>query len=237
MRIKLIALVLAGICGGAAVPPLLHAKTVFDPTNYVMNAMEAGRTAVSEVSAATTAIQKVRQTIELIRASTSIDGLAKMAGLEEELGLYQELVAVNNQLSGAINLSKSMYQDLNAQFGASNFSREAFMQGRSAIDTYRAQAFVDKYESVNRSMAAMNARRAQILAKVEGNASITSATQGLGAQVDMLIAQNQQMISMLNMKAGDKAAAMSRDQISREAALKEYARKDKVLREAGNAFK
>ncbi|WP_194725909.1 hypothetical protein [Noviherbaspirillum malthae] len=237
MKSRLLVLAFAGSIACLTTPAILHAKTVFDPTNFVMNAMEAGRTAVSEVSAATTAIQKVRQTIELIRATTSIDGLARMAGLEEELGLYQELVAVDNQLAGAINLSKSMYQDLNAQFGASNFSREAFMQGRSAIDTYRAQAFIDKYESVNRSMAAMNARRSQILAKVEGNASITSATQGLGAQVDMLISQNQQMISMLNMKAGDKAAAMSRDQISREAALREYARKDKVLRDAGNAFK
>lgn len=237
MKITFIAFMVAATVCGAVLPTHVHAKKVFDPSNYVMNAMEAGRTAISEVSAATTAMQKIRQTIELIRATTSIDGLAKMAGLEEELGLYQELVAVNNQLSGAINYSKSMYQDLNAQFGASNFSSEAFMQGRSAIDTTRAQAFVDKYEAVNRSMAAMNARRTAILEKVEGNASITSATQGLGAQVDMLISQNQQMISMLNMKAGDKAAAMSRDDISRETALKEYARRDRALREAGQVFK
>jgi hypothetical protein len=237
MKTKLIALSVAAILSAATLPAYLHAKVVFDPTNFIMNALEAGRVAVSEVSAATTAAQQVRQTIELVRASTSIDGLARLAGLEDELRLYQELVAVNNQLSGAINQSKSMYQDLNAQFGASNFSRDAFLQGRSAIDTYRAQAFIDKYEAVNRSMAAMNARRSEILAKVEGNASITSATQGLGAQVDMLISQNQQMISMLNMKAGDKAAAMHRIESSKDAALKEYARRDKALREAGQAFK
>lgn len=237
MKSRMITLAFVAILSNASLPSYLQAKTVFDPTNYVMNAMEAGRTAVSEVSAATTAMQKIRQTIELIRATTSIEGLSRMAGLEEELRLYQDLVAVNSQLSGAINQSKSMYQDLNAQFGASNFSREAFMQGRSAIDTYRAQAFIDKYEAVNRSMSAMNARRTEILAKVEGNASITSATQGLGAQVDMLISQNQQMISMLNMKAGDKAAVMNRSEISKDTALKEYARRDKALREAGQAFK
>ena len=214
-----------------------RALTVWDPGNFVVNAQTAMASVATEISAATTATQNIRQTIEMIRMGTSIQGLAQLAGLQDELKLYTDLVQINGQLTGAINETKGMYQHMNAYFGASNSSWETFLKGRAAIDTSRAQYMIDRYDQVNRSMSSINARRVNLLKKVDSSQSHLEATQVVSGQVDLLISQNQQMMSLLsNQMANDGMNVQSKTKY-REGADQEYKRHQQRLRDAAANFK
>jgi hypothetical protein len=217
----------------AALTGPVHATTVWDPTNFIMNAMSAVAEVGSEISDATTAMQSVRQTIELVRMGTSINGLAKLAGLEEELRLYSDVVRINQQLTGVINDSKGLYQNLNAQFGASNKSWEGFLRGRQTMEAARARSLLDRYEQTTRSMESLNRRRVDLLKKVDSTNSQLEATQAVSGQIDVLISQNQQMMGLLaNQLANDGVDMMKNKQ--QDAANGVYRDHQRSMRSSAN---
>lgn len=180
-----------------AVAGITHAKTVFDPTNFAQNTITAANSIRTEISTATQAIQSVRHTIELVKSTMSVDGLARIAGLEQELGLYRDLVNTNQQLVGAVDQTRNLFQNLQSQFGASNVSWRSFLEGRAQADMGYAQALLNQYEAANRAIESTNRRREQILNRVQTTSGQVGATQMVSAQVDILIGQNQQIMNLL----------------------------------------
>ncbi|WP_194725908.1 hypothetical protein [Noviherbaspirillum malthae] len=213
----------------------VQALTVWDPTNFVMNAQSAIAEVGSEISSATTAMQSVRQTIELVRMGTSINGLAKLAGLEEELRLYQDVVRINQQLTGVINDTKGLYQNLNAQFGASNRSWEGFLKGRQTMETARARYLLDRYEQTTRSMDSLNKRRVDLLRKVDSTNSQLEATQAVSGQIDVLISQNQQMMGLLANQIANEGVDMMKNK-EEDAANQIYRDHQRKMRNSANTL-
>lgn len=211
-------------------------KIVYDPVNHTETAVTAINAIRTEASAATTAIQSIRQTIELVKQTTSIDGLAQIAGLEEELTLYRDLTSAHKALDDAINLSKSLTDNLNSQYGASKFSWKKFMEGRAAVDTEQARALLRKYESANKAIETANGRREKILKEVQSAPGQLAAQQALSAQIDLMIGQNQQMIGLLStqiaMTGEDKARQAQTTNVSNE----RYKRYQDQLKRSADRF-
>lgn len=212
-----------------------HALTVWDPTNFAMNAKSAIAEVGSEISSATTAMQSVRQTIELVRMGTSINGLAKLAGLEEELRLYSDVVRINQELTGVINDSRGLYQNLTAQFGASNRSWAGFLKGRQTMEAARARSLLDRYEHTTRSMESLNKRRVDLLKKVDSTNSQLEATQAVSGQIDVLISQNQQMMGLLANQIANEGVDIMKNK-EQDAANGIYRDHQRNLRNAGNTM-
>lgn len=187
------------------------AKIVFDPSNFGQNAVTAAKAVRTEINTATAAIQSVQQTIELIKSTTSIDGLARLAGLDKELRLYRDLVNTNQQLVSAVDQSRNLYQNLSAQYGASDFSWKAFLDGRARVDVTYAESLLNQYEAVNRAIESTNSRREAILQQAQTVSGQLGATQTVSAQVDILIGQNQQIMGLLATQIANDPAKQKHD--------------------------
>ena len=211
-------------------------RIVYDPTNHAETAVSAVNAVKTEISAATSAIQNIKQTIELVKMTTSIDGLAKLAGLEQELGLYRDLTRTNDQLISAINQTKSLTQNLTSQYGASNLTWKQFMEGRAAVDVSQAQALMWKFEQVNRSIESTNKRRESILNQVQNAQGQLAATQGVSAQMDMLIGQNQQIIGLLNTQIAQSAEAKQRNAETDKLGMDQYKQYQDQLKRSAERF-
>lgn len=216
---------------------LAHALTVFDPSNFSKNIVTASSSVRTEINTATSAIQSIRQTIELVKSTASLDGVARLAGLQEELGLYRSLVDTNRELRDAVDQSRTLYDNLSAQYGASNFSWKAFLQGRATGNLQQAQMLLNKYESVNRAIASTNSRRENLLQAVQNATGETAATQGLSAQIDILIGQNQQVMSLLATQVAQNGMDKKESATKSQQESNEYQNYQLRLERAANRFK
>lgn len=187
------------------------AKIVFDPSNFGQNAVTAAKAVRTETNTATAAIQSVQQTIELVKSTTSIDGLARLAGLDKELRLYRDLVNTNRQLVIAVDQTRHLYDNLNAQYGASDFSWKAFLDGRARVDATYAELLLNQYEAVNRAIESTNSRREAILQQAQTVSGQLGATQTVSAQIDILIGQNQQIMGLLATQIANDPAKQKQD--------------------------
>lgn len=212
------------------------ADVVWDPTNFIENLITAIASVQSEITEAASYTQQVRQTYELIRASASMDGLANLAGLSEEYQMYQDLMAVNGQLKNTMNEGLWLTKNLQAQFGAGNFSWERFLRQKQGIDFSRADAFKNQYEYLNRQMRATADRRRAILSKLESAEGQTSATQAVGAQIDVLIGQQQQMISALAQTRQDQEFKVREDEANSAAFSAYNNRIQQEMRQSSERF-
>lgn len=216
---------------------LASALTVFDPSNFSKNVVTASNSIRTEINTATSAIQSVRHTIELVKSTASLDGIARLAGLQEELGLYRSLVDTNRELLGAVDQSRNLYQNLSAQYGASNFSWKAFLDGRATGNLQQAQILLNKYESVNRAIASTNGRRENLLQAVQNATGETAATQGLSAQIDILIGQNQQVMSLLATQVAQSGMEKKENATKAQHESNEYQDYQLRMERAANRFK
>lgn len=230
-----VATAIMAISAAAWVPA--GAVVVWDPGNFVVNASTATTGLLTEASAAVTAIQNIKQTIELVRQTMSTDGVSRLAGLQDELRLYQELNTVNTGLTRSISSSSDLYQNMAAQYGASNFSWENFVKGRATLQSNQAQSLLDKYDSVTRSIASQNGRREEILRQVQGAESNKAATQALSAQIDILIAQNQQTMSLLATQIAAQGAQQKSKAGDDDAARKAMELQERRYRDAARSFR
>lgn len=214
-----------------------HAQwIVFDPTNYVQNTISAVKGVLTEISTATSAVQNVKQTIELIRSTASLEGLAQLAGLEDELMLYEDIKNTDGQLKGLIDNTTHMYQDLASQYGASNFSFQEFMNRRTQNDIAGAQSQLDKYKAVTESIDSVNKRRERLLSRVQNATGQTQATQAVSAQLDILIGMNQQFMSMLSQNIANEGAAKLEKTNSSQIGDAIYQQYQTQLRDSANKF-
>lgn len=180
--------------------PALATDIVYDPWNHSETLKSAIMSVKNEINTWTSAYQSVRQTIELIKSTATLDGIAKIAGLQDELKMYRDLKATDEQLRDVFNQSRAVYQDLQSQFGAGRVSWKQFMEGKAAVNLYHTSNLMKKIETVNDSMEKLNNRRQEMLDKAQNATGATSAAQALSVQTDAIIEQNNQTIALL--KAG-----------------------------------
>lgn len=209
---------------------------VLDPTNLVQNTSSAIAAVKTEVSTAATYIQQIKSTMELVKSTMSLDGLSKLAGLQDELNLYRDLKSTGEQLTGAIQGSLQISRNLQANFGASNMSWKTFLESGARADISRAQVMMDQFATINKSIEKVSTRRQDIVEKLSSAQGVTQATQAVGAAVDAVIGQNQQIVSALGMQianaAGDKMIQIDKSKAA-DAYYEAYQQK---LRDASDKY-
>lgn len=189
------------------IPTIASAQwAVIDGTNLIQNTSTAVAAVKTEVSTAATYIAQLKANIELVRSTLSMEGLAKLTGMEAELATARDLMKANDELTGTLKQGQNLYSDVQAQFGASNFSWSNFLQNTARNDLSRATWMMDRFTSINKSLESAASRRQDIVNKLQDSQGATQATQAVGAAVDVVIGQNQQVISILNTQLGNAAA-------------------------------
>lgn len=216
--------------------PAYGAYIVLDPANLWQSILTAAAAVKTEITTAATYVQEAQQTIHMIRSTMSIDGLANLAGVQKELALYRDLQSTNQQIQIALGQSQQLARDVQAQFGSSNFSWEQFLKSRSYIDTSRINALKRQYEVVNRSLTDNANRRKEIIDQLQGAQGQTAATQAVGAQIDIVIGQNQQMLNQLATEKMQEADKIEADKAAREAVRAQNNAYQKRLRESSERW-
>ncbi|WP_426172494.1 hypothetical protein [Pseudoduganella sp. R-34] len=194
---------------------------VIDPTNLIQNTSSAISAVKNEVNTAHTYITQVQQLIAMGKSLQSVSGLANLAGVQEEYKLYVQLANVSTQLLGVIDRSKRLTESVQAQVGASNLDWKTFLTTKSDINRSRAMALSQQYQAIDRSMVEVAERRKQIVNQLQASTGQTSAMQSVGAGIDVLIGQNQQMISALQMQGRADQMKQEMDQTTEKATFEQ----------------
>lgn len=213
--LKQLALCLAlGITG---VPAL--SIPVFDPTNFVQNYTSAVAAVKQEITAAKQLIQETQSAINMAKSVKSIVNLEGIAQVKEALNLYKQLKAVDSRLENDFQQSADLTERISAKYGASGMSWSDYLNSRSQLEKQQRDTAAQRYRAINASLEQTAQQRQAIVSKLGSVQGQTEAMQALGASIDVLIGQNQQIISILastnrtnEMKQNDK----STDDASRE---------------------
>ncbi|UTY55870.1 hypothetical protein [Massilia sp. erpn] len=193
--------------------------TVYDPVNWIQNMISSRSAVANEINTARTLIQQVNAARDLARSTAGLKNVAALAGVEQAHGLYRSLIEVDGRLDMNLERNARILQDLRAQFGASNMSWEQFATSRKQMESQQRQLSRDRYNAIAQALEETARRRQAIVAQLSQVQGQTEAMQTLGAALDVLIGQNQQIVAA--MAAKDKT---SEDQANRSAAEEQWAR-------------
>jgi len=210
---------------------------VIDPSNLVQNTATAVAAVRTEISTATILIKQIESTIALAKSLASVKNLASLAGLEKELALYEQLKATSTQLSGALEQSRSLSSGLSSQYGASSLSFQDFLLAKSKSNSTATQALSSQYQTVTDSISEVSKRRTQIVNQLQKSDGQTSAMQAVGAAIDVLIGQNQQLISTIAAEGQMKVAEKNLEQGSQKQGLKIINDRQEEIERGINRFK
>ncbi|WP_342116525.1 hypothetical protein [Pseudoduganella sp. OTU4001] len=192
-------MILASIAGSFLNQPALamFGGVVIDPSNLVQNTSSALAAVKNEVNTAKSYITHMQQLVAMGKSLKSLNGLASLAGVEQELALYMQLKSTSTQLVSVVESSLELSRRVQSQFGASGLSWNDFLRSRSAIDQGNTKALSAQYTSITEAISQIAARRKAIVGELQGAEGQTSAMQSVGAGIDVLIGQNQQLIATL----------------------------------------
>lgn len=221
----------------AVIGPIAHAQwSVFDPTNFVQNYTQAASGLKTEINTAQTLIQQTNAAIDMAKSVKRLTNLDSLADVQTALRLYKELKAVDGKIDRDFQEVTSITDRLGAQYGASEFSWSQFLASRDQLNKKQRESAAQRYAAVNASLE-QNARQRQVIVEQLGTVQgQTEAMQTLGAAVDVLIGQNQQIISILsnNNKVND-INDMKRD-AGNSAADAAYRQYQERLRQAASKY-
>lgn len=193
-------------------PMPARADIVFDPTNFIENLITAISSLVTEANTASALYQQTKGTIELAKSTQGLGDLQGLSGANEELQMYNELRLNNQQLESTLRNSLRVTQDMQAKVGSSNMSWDEYKNSKNASDMQSARIYQSQYKSIDQSMTDTANKRRAILNRLQGAQGQTSATQAVGTQIDILIGQNQQMISELGAKKMQEGLRIEKEQ-------------------------
>jgi len=174
--------------------------TVYDPVNWVQNMMSARAAISNEINTARAFIQQVNAAKDLARSTASLKNVTGLAGLDQARQLYRALIDVDGRLGTNLDSNTKLVDDLRAQYGASNMSWDQFAASRSQIESRQRQINKDRYAAVAQSMEETSRRRQEIVSQLSSVQGQTEAMQTLGAALDVIIGQNQQIIAAMTAK-------------------------------------
>ena len=168
-----------------------------DPMNLVQNTLSARTAVQNEINTAKTLIEQINSAKNLARSTAGLKNLAGLAGVEQARQLYRSLIDVDSRLGSNLDNNARLAEDLRALYGASNMSWDQFMTSRSQAETRQRQLNKDRYTAVAQSMEETSRRRQEIVSQLSSVQGQTEAMQTLGAALDVIIGQNQQIIAAM----------------------------------------
>jgi conjugal transfer/entry exclusion protein len=198
-----------GIVFGLTCVPVLAQWAVFDPTNFVQNYSQAISGIKTEVNTAQTLIQQTQAAIHMAKSVKTIADVSGLAQVKESLNLYQQLKTVDGQLENDFQQSSQLTERVRAQYGASNMSWADFLSSSKQLDVQQRDTAAQRYRVINASIDQTSRQRQAIVSQLGNVQGQTEAMQTLGAAIDVLIGQNQQIISIL--AANNRVADMKQD--------------------------
>lgn len=216
----------AAIVLGAASVPALAQWAVFDPTNWIQNYLSATTSVKQEITTAKTLIQETQTAINMAK---SVKGMADLEGLaqaKQALTLYKELQDLDSRLERDFQQSSELTERVTAKYGASDMSWEEYMTSSNALERQQRDSSAQRYRAINASMEQTSRQRQAIVSKLGSVQGQTEAMQTLGAAIDVLIGQNQQIISIL---AANNRVAETKQDIEAGKAAKNEQEATKVI--------
>lgn len=181
----------------AAVAPAFAQWAVFDPSNWIQNNTSALNSVKTEINTAKGLIQQTQTAIAAARSIKAIADMDGLAQVKEALGLYQELKAVDSRLEQNFKQSADLTERVTSKYGASDMSWQEYMNSTSQIEKQQRDTSAQRYSAINASIEQTSRQRQAIVSKLGAVQGQTEAMQTLGAAIDVLIGQNQQIISIL----------------------------------------
>jgi len=220
----------------ALMAPPAHALVFTDPVNLVQNTFSARAGIQNEINSARALIQQINSAKDLARSTLGLKNLSGLAGVDQARQLYRELIDVNSRLDTNLQQNGSIAQDLRAQYGASNMSWEQFTAAQGKINSEQTKASRERYAAVSRSMEETTRRRQEIVSQLSQVQGQTQAMQALGAALDVIIGQNQQIIAAMVANSKQEEAKQAPGQTQQQWAENQRALYQKRLRDAANQF-
>lgn len=210
--------------------------TFVDPVNLVQNTVSAIAQVKTEISAAAALAQQIKSNVQLLNSVASKKGLAQIAGFSKELELYNQLKNTDLNLKSYAEKSLNLNQNLLAQYGASKLPWEEFMKQRAKVNSMEHQVMVGQYKSITASMDEYAQRRKVIVNEMQSSPGTTAAVQSLGAAVDVLIGQNQQILAALAVKTSIETTKATEEQEANKQFLLRMEAHQKKLREESDKY-
>ena len=204
-----------------------------DGPNLVQNTISAIAAVKTEISAAAAVAQQIKSNVQLLKSTATKQGLAQIAGFSKELELYNQLKNTDLNLKTYAEKSLNLNQNLLAQYGASKLPWEEFLKQRAKVNSMEHQVMLGQYKSLTSSMDEYAQRRKVIVNEMQTSPGTTAAVQSLGAAVDVLIGQNQQILAALAVKTSVETTKATEDQeVANQFRLRMDAQQKKLRDEA-----
>lgn len=237
MQLKKTFLRLAFVVATAATSTAAFAQwAVYDPVNWIQNYLGTQAGISAEISQAKTLIEQVKAAKDLARSTKSLANLDGLAGVDKARQLYSALIELDTRLDSNLEESHRFTQDLRAQHGASNMTWEQFAASRSRLETTSQRAARERYTAISRSMEETTQRRREIVSQLGQVQGQTQAMQALGAALDVIIGQNQQMLAAMVAKEKQDEVNKTPNQSQQQWAENQRALYQKRLRESANKY-
>lgn len=182
---------------------------VFDPSNWLQNNSQAMSGLKTEINTAKGLIQQTQAAINMAKSVKGLANLDSLTQVKEALNLYNQLKAVDGRLENDFQQSADLTERVAAKYGASAMSWSEYMDSRNQLEKQQRETAAQRYRSINASIDQTSRQRQAIVGKLASVQGQTEAMQTLGAAIDVLIGQNQQIISIL--AANSKVAETQKD--------------------------
>jgi len=170
---------------------------VWDPTNWIQNNSTALAGVKTEINTAKGLIQQTQAAINMAKSVKGMANLDSLTQVKEALNLYNQLKAVDGRLENDFQQSADLTERVAAKYGASAMSWSEYMNSRNQLEKQQRETSAQRYRSINASIEQTSRQRQAIVGKLASVQGQTEAMQTLGAAIDILIGQNQQIISIL----------------------------------------
>lgn len=196
-NIKHVILGIAALTVSLSASAIIGGGIVYDPTNWLANNSAAVSGVKNEINTAKTLIQQTQTAIAMAKSIKGITDMDGLAAVKESLNLYNQLHAVDSRLEKDFQQSASLTERVTAKYGASDMSWSEYMKSSTQLEKQQRDSSAERYRAINLSMEQTTRQRQAIVSKLGGVQGQTEAMQTLGAAIDVLIGQNQQIISIL----------------------------------------
>lgn len=225
-----------GLAFAAAGAPALAQWAVFDPTNWIQNYASAISQVKQEVTAAKTLIQQTQTAIDTAKSIKNLKNMDSLAQVKEGLRLYTNLRDVDMRLERDFQQSAALTESLTSKYGASDMSWNDFLQSKDKIDLQQRDTSAQRFAAINASMDQTARQRQAIVSQLGAVQGQTEAMQTVGAAVDVLIGQNQQLIHMLKVESEVKVLEKKQEADLSNMAVKKMNAHQQRLRESASRF-
>ena len=197
----------AGIALSAMSVPAFAQWAVFDPTNWLQNYASATSSVKQELTSAKTLIQETQTAVNMARSVKQMANLDTLTQVKTALRLYGELKNVDVRLEKDFDMAADLTDRVRTRVGASSMSWDEYLQSKNKVDQQQRETSIQRYRAINASIEQTASQRQAIVDKLATVNGQTEAMQTVGASIDVMIGQNQQIISLL--AANQKIAEMN----------------------------